>query len=177
MTHKYNSLEELYMDNYKLVYTYISDYTNKQDMAQELSSIIWAKVAENPQRYLNMDRVWLKNYLRIMTRTTAADYFEKEAKYKGQLSEDSLDILADTIHARSTEEEFFIREDLQHLKEARKMLSFEDNEILTMRFEADLSARVVGEAFGISEGSLRVKQHRILKKLKAEISNLRNGGK
>ena len=177
MIHKYNSLEELYKDNYQLIYTYISDYTTRQEDADELSAIIWAKVAENPERYTGMDKVWLKNYLRIMTRTTAADYFEKEARYKGHLSEDSIDILADTIHAHSTEEEFFKREDLRHLKNARQKLAPEENEILTLRYESELSAKHVGEAFGMTEGSLRVRQHRILKKLKAEITTLRNGGR
>ena len=176
-TDTYNSMEELYMDNYRLVYTYISDYTTLQEEADELAAIIWAKAAENPQRYLNMDKVWLKNYLRIMTRTTAADYFEKESRYRGNLSEDSIDILADTLRASSTEEEFFLREDLRHLRTARKILTETENEILTLRFEAELSAQTVGEAFGITEGALRVKQHRILKKLKAEITSLRNGGK
>lgn len=173
----YKSLEELYIDNYLLIYTYISDYTTRQEDADELSAIIWAKVAENPERYLSMNKVWLKNYLRIMTRTTAADYFEKVAQYKGHLSEDSIDILADTIQAHSTEEEFFRREDLRHLKTAKMKLTSEENEILAMRYETELSARDVGEAFGITEGSLRVRQHRILKKLKAEITRLRNGGK
>lgn len=174
---KYTSLEELYMDNYRLVFTYISNHTDNWEIAQELAAIIWAKVVENPERYLDMDKIWLKNYLRVMTKTIAADYFEEEAKHKGQLTEDSIDILADTIKARTTEEEFFLQEDLKYLKEARKCLPVEENEIITLRFEAGLSAQVVGEAFGMSEGTLRVKQYRILKKLKVEITRLRNGGK
>ncbi len=174
---KYSTLEELYMDNYRLVYTYINDFTEHLETARELSSIMWAKVAEDPKRYLNMNKIWLQNYLRVMTRTIAADYFEQERKHKGKLTEDSIDILSDTLYVSSAEEEFFKQEDVRDLKKAQKVLTDEENEIISLRFEAELSAREVGEAFGMTEGALRVKQYRILKKLKAEITSLRNGGK
>ncbi len=77
---KYKSLEELYLENYKLLYTYIRDYTKHESSVQDIASIVWCKVVDNPQKYLGMDEIWLHNYLRVMARTAVSDYFKTEEK-------------------------------------------------------------------------------------------------
>ena len=73
---------------------------------------------------------------------------------------------------KSVEEECISREDFIYLDRARKILSEDELQLIYLRFEAGLSARQVGNAFGISEGAVRVKQYRILKKLRDEIIRL-----
>lgn len=166
---KYKSLEKLYLENYKLLYTYIRDYTKDQASVQDIASIVWCKVVDNPQKYLGMDEIWLHNYLRVMARTAVSNYFKTEEKEHMKV-EKAREVLE---YGLLEEEDFLLKEDLMYLEQAKQVLSKADCDLILLRYEAGLSAREVGEAFGISEGAVRVKQHRILKKLKKEIIRLR----
>lgn len=167
---KYKSLEELYLENRKLIYTYIRDYTTHQSSVQDIASIIWCKVVDDPQKFLDMDEIWLHNYLRVMVKTAVSDYFRIEEK-EHMKAEKAREILE---YELLREEDFLLKEDLEYLEQAKQVLSKADCDLILLRYEAGLSAREVGEAFGISEGAVRVKQHRILKKLKKEIIRLRS---
>lgn len=164
----YNSLEDLYKENYKLVYTYISDHTTNYEYARDIASIIWAKVAENPKRYLDMEKNHLCNYLRRMVKTAVSDFFEVEKQQadKVELAREALEL------AKTFDEESFYKEQLVYLEQAKGILSEEELQMIHLRFYVGLSVRAVGDAFGISEGAVRARQHRILKKLKREILRL-----
>ena len=164
---KYATLEKMYWDMYKLIYTYIGDYTKDRIAADDIASIIWGKVVENPSKFLDMEICYLRNYMRKMVKTAVSDYFRIEKR------QDDLLKLEKVLEAeKSVEEECISREDLIYLDRARKVLNEDELQLVYLRFEAELNAREVGDAFGISEGAVRVKQHRILKKLKAEIIRL-----
>ena len=167
---KYGSMEELYLENYKLVYTYIGDYTEHQPSIEDIASIIWCKVSNDPQKFLDMDEIWLHNYLRVMARTAVSDYFKVEEREHMKIKH----VREDFEYGYPVEEEFLLREDLAYLEQAKRVLSKAECDLILLRYEAGLSAREVGEAFGITEGAVRVKQHRILKKLKEEIIRLRS---
>ncbi len=168
---KYSTLEEMYLDMYKLIYTYISDFTKDTIAAQNIASIIWGKVAENPSKFLDMEINHLRNYMRKMVKTAVSDYFKIEKKQESILKSEEL------LEAeKSVEEECLGKEDMIYLERAKKILNEDELQLLYLRFEAGLSARKVGDAFGISEGAARVKQYRILKKLKDEIIRLQQQG-
>ena len=63
----------------------------------------------------------------------------------------------------------FYKEELKYLGAAVKTLNMEEKQLLVMRFAQNMSAKETGEVFGISEGAVRVRQSRILVKLKKEI--------
>lgn len=164
----YNSLEDLYNGSYRLVFTYISDYTVDYQNAQDIAGIIWAKVAENPKGYLDMEKDHLMNYLRRMVKTAALDFFQIE-KRQVDKAEQAREALKS---AKIFDEESLHKEQLTYLEQAKGVLSEDELQIIYLRFDARLSVRAVGDAFGISEGAVRARQYRILKKLKREILRL-----
>ena len=70
-----NTLEKLYLDHRKLVYAFISDYSNEEDVMEEIASTVWMKVWEKEDFFLDMDKKGVKYYLRAMVKTAASDYF------------------------------------------------------------------------------------------------------
>ncbi len=164
----YNSLEDLYNESYKLVFTYISDYTTDYQNVQDIAGIIWAKVAENPKRYLNMEKGHVRNYLRMMVKTAALDFFQIEKKQADKVEEarEALEL------AKTFNEDSLHKEQLTYLEQAKRVLSEEELQLIYLRFDAGLSVRTTGDAFGIGEGAVRARQYRILKKLKREILRL-----
>ena len=69
----YNSLEEMYLDNYKLVNAFIRDYFSDEEMVKDMASMVWLKVTEHFDRFAEMDSRWIKNYLRVVVRNMVTD--------------------------------------------------------------------------------------------------------
>ena len=65
--------------------------------------------------------------------------------------------------ARAADKPSFVRS-------ARQSLSKEEQKLLYLRFDEELSARTIAMQLGISEGAVRVTQHRILVKLKKKLT-------
>lgn len=63
-------------------------------------------------------------------------------------------------------------DELACLDKAKNILTLEEKELIFFRFEEGMSARQVAELFDTSEGNIRVRQKRILDKLRKEILRL-----
>ena len=165
------SLEEIYEANYRLIYVYICDYSVYEELVEEISSIVWEKVAEHSEDYLAKDDRWLKNSLRIIVRTTMADHFRREAAFNRayeKLKE------ATERYGEDCSEEIFREDRKRYLAEALCILSEEEKLLINMRFVRRLTSREAAELLGISDGAVRMRQERILRKLRAEIERLEN---
>lgn len=164
---KFKTLEELYRKTHLLVYKYIGDFTKNGHIADDISSIIWLKITENPGQYLEMEISYLHNYLRKMVKNTFID------QYRASMREQSIfEKTCDNLPSgRLVEEDYILQEDLEKLENARQSLSEEEQKLLHLRFDEELSAKNIGMELGISEGTVRVKQHRILAKLKKKMKD------
>lgn len=165
----YGSLEELYNDNRKLVFVMVSDYTDDEEQKKDINSSVWAKIAEQPQKYMTMEPAHFRNYLRMIVKTSAVDYLRCEEKETSKLQ---LFQREDRISYYDFDEGEFYADCLEYLAEAVSVLNFEEKELIRLRFGKKLPARQTGEILDISEGNVRVKQKRILAKLKEEILRL-----
>lgn len=167
----FTSLEEIYEANYRLINVFICDYSVDEEVAKEISSIIWEKIAEHPQRYLAMDAEWLKNYLRDIVKTTIADHYRQEASFNRACEK-----LKDTLerYGEDFSEKIFKDDRKNHLAKALDILSEEEKLLINMKFGRKMTSEAIGEVIGISGGAVRMRQERILRKLRAEIERLEN---
>ena len=125
------SLEEIYEANYRLINIFICDYAVDDEIAEEISSIVWEKVAKHSERYIDMDAEWLKNSLRIIVRTTMADHFRREAAFNRayeKLKE------ATERYGEDCSEEIFREDRKRYLAKALCILSEEEKLLINMRF-------------------------------------------
>lgn len=165
----YTSLEELYIENRKLVFVMAHDYIADEHRSNDICSIVWAKIAEHPQRYLDMNQTHFRHYLRLIVKTSVIDYLKREEGEivaAGRLAQEDI-----TIHYDMQNSDFY-RDEIVYLEEAVKKLNLEEKELIYMRFCKRLTARKVGEIMDMSEVNVRVKQKRILAKLKSELMGL-----
>lgn len=169
---KYISFEELYMDKYKLVYVFIRDYMGsdkwKAEIAEEISQIVWTKVALNIKVILTFDEYHITNYLRRMTQNIATDFFDdlvkeenKKVKMQGKCDETA-------FATKTTENIYMYKDELDILKICVQTLKKEERELLYMRFALNYSAKEISMIMGISEINVRVRQKRIVEKLRKE---------
>ncbi|MGF6375167.1 RNA polymerase sigma factor (sigma-70 family) [Clostridiales Family XIII bacterium PM5-7] len=169
---KYTTLEELYLDNYKLVFSYLLDYDLKDTYLQEeLASIIWFKIWERHDSILEKEKKWVKNYLRIVAKTTVIDHLRKVKKESIEIKK--MGELIEPLNPwSSVEKEVTDQEMRQYLYQCLNMLSDEEKMLITLRFYLEFSAKETGEHLFISEGNVRVRQLRIITKLRKELNKL-----
>lgn len=163
----YSSFEEMYLNNYKLVILFIRDYITDPYLVQDISSIVWTKVAEHIERCISMDRLWLRNYLRVMVRNTVADQYREEKAIK-ELQEKIQDILKYTA-VQPTEE----NDGKEYLRGAIAMLSDEEIQLLYLKYEKMLNSEEIGAMLGVGSGAVRMRHKRIVEKLRKIINELR----
>lgn len=165
----YKSFEALYLDVHGLLYAFAFDYVTSKAAAEDITSMVWAKIAENPAYYLDMDKDFIKNYMRKMVKHIALNCQKQEQRR--QYREEK--VLYAYPEMLASKEQAVLRSDLRYLDKARQVLTMEEKAILVWIFEKDMSAKAVAEILNISEGAVRVRQHRILGKLKQEITRLK----
>lgn len=163
-TKYYGTIEELYRDNFKFVHILAGDYTDDIHIKNNISSMIWERVAGHPEKYLSMDQYRLRNYLRIMVKNAYVDYFRDSKPVHEELTDSNI-----YSYDKDFFELDFYKEELKYLGAAVKTLNLEEKQLLVMRFAENMSAKETGNVLGISEGAVRVRQMRILVKLKKEI--------
>ncbi len=169
---QYTTIEELYLDNHKLVYAFLNDYIDDPLLKDDLASIIWVRIFEKNSLFLKMGPKWTKNYIRVMVRNAAFDYFEelkREREFLSErISEYEISMSYDTI-----EEEFFSSSVDQYLEDACNELKQEEKELIQMKFFYQMSTKDIAGIMEIPEGTIRVRQLRILRKLRREILRLK----
>lgn len=169
---KYGTLEEMYTDNRKLVFTYITDYTKDLDLIEELASTIWVKTWEHGDIFLKMDKKGTKHYLRAMTKTVVSDYFRRLKKEKKAFEDAVL-----FMEPWDSMEVNFLKENMEYyLKESLEILTEEERLLITMRFLHNMSAKEMSDVLEIKEGTVRVRQLRIIAKLRSRIKELMDEG-
>ena len=172
----YKTLEELYIDNRKLVFAYISDYSKEKTFIEEIASDVWSKVLEQDDTFLNMEKKGVKAYLRVMVKTTVSDHFRKMAKDTKLVKRIEENIQEFDCVEQEIKQAFF--EEMQYyLRETIAMLPEEDRLLIVMRFKNNKPAKEVGELLNLTEGNVRVRQLRILAKMKKHIKELMMEGK
>lgn len=171
---KYSTFEELYKDNRKLVYIFLTDITDIEGdefIKEDLASAVWIKIFERGEKFLDMDRLWVKNYIRIMVRNAARDYIKAEKR--GQKAARDAAALFSDLTEHSAEEEFLTAEDAIYLENACRVLEDEEKDIIQMKFAYKMSAKEISDILEISEEAVRVRQFRVIRKLRNEIIRLK----
>lgn len=171
----YTTLEELYIDNRKLIFSYLQDGDIADvELQEELASELWLKVWEREESFLEKDKRWVKNYLRIMIKNTISDYYRKvKCENKAINKIGTLIELSD--RCVTVESEIYAKEMMKILGEGLKCLSDKEASLIIMRFKYNLSAKEIGDILDITEGNVRVKQMRIMIKLRKTLSAMMMG--
>ena len=73
----------------------------------------------------------------------------------------------------SAEEEFLTAEDAIYLENACRVLEDEEKDIIQMKFAYKMSAKEISDILEISEEAVRVRQFRVIRKLRNEIIRLK----
>jgi RNA polymerase sigma-70 factor (ECF subfamily) len=160
----------LYDEHVDAIYRYIAIRVPSQQHAEDLTEEVFWRAWKAIGRY-RPERPFLHWLYRIAHNLVINDA-KRDAKHHSYESMSEAGFtLTDT--GPSPDEWFSRQEDIQQLRQAMATLTPEEQTVLTMRFFDDAPYDEIASVVGKSAGSLRVLQHRALKKLAVQLSPMR----
>ncbi|MBS4174391.1 RNA polymerase sigma factor [Bacillus sp. FJAT-49736] len=151
---EFTSVYDQYFDD---IYRYVYVKTGNRWDAEDIVSETFRKAYENFSSL--KDRSNLKAWLLTIARNTVYDYYRKKKSF---LVKDEMDFYFEPL---PFEDPFDQEGEMECLKKSLHHLSKEDLEITNLRYFAGLKFKEMSMVLERAEDTLRVKSHRITKKI------------
>lgn len=155
------AFENLYDTMVDGVYAFVVSKVRDHELAEDITAETWKKV------WLGLEEKVYKRdkfvgYVFRIAYTTMIDAVRKEARRNASSLNEEISGAQENLV-----DEIYLKDRVKAVKYAIKKLASPFREILWMRFVEDLSVKETAEALEISQVSVRVYQHRAVKKLKS----------
>jgi RNA polymerase sigma-70 factor (ECF subfamily) len=162
---------ELYDEFMPKVFRYIRFKVNDEQLTEDLTSTVFEKALVNFERY-ESDRVAFSTWIFSIARNTLIDHYRAAGKRRHA----SLDEAAEVLSTEPPPEvEAEKRAEKECLRNCLANLSPEDQEIIRLKFAAELSNRQIAGMLGLSESNVGVKLYRLVKRLRQDFEESWSG--
>ena len=148
--------EEYYDKIARYVYTHIGDRSEAEDIAGE----VFLKALESLKSYKERG-IPMQAWLFRIAHNLMVDYLRKAVKRK-TVSIDTVEIASDIDPVTSVEKSM----ELEQLTKAMEQLTWEQGEVLRLRFFGELTSKETGSILKKSDGAVREMQRAALEKLR-----------
>ena len=148
--------EEYYDKIARYIYTHIGDRSEAEDIAGE----VFLKALESLKSYKERG-IPMQAWLFRIAHNLMVDYLRKAVKRK-TVSIDTVEIASDIDPVTSVEKSM----ELEQLTKAMEQLTWEQGEVLRLRFFGELTSKETGSILKKSDGAVREMQRAALEKLR-----------
>ncbi|MBI4286382.1 MAG: sigma-70 family RNA polymerase sigma factor [Chloroflexi bacterium] len=153
---------ELYEQYLPKVFRYISYRVRDTALAEDLTSSVFEKALSKMSSY-RTDKASLATWLLAIARHQVIDHYRVSSKRQAV----SLEEAADTPSPRTSPEEALIRkEEVQRLHVCLAELSEREQEIISLKFGAEMTNRQISGVLGLSESNVGTILYRAVGKLR-----------
>ena len=153
------SLYDEYVDK---VFRYLSYKVRNREEAENLTSAVFEKALVNFERY-SSDRASFSTWLFTIARNLLIDHYRASGRRKGV----PLDEAGDRPSPDPTPDQAFeMKEEAERLHRYVALLPPEDQEIIRLKFGAELNNRQIARMLGMSETNVGTKLYRAVRKLR-----------
>lgn len=128
-------------------------------MAEDITQEVFVK-AWNYRESFDENKSSLKNWLFVIATNLLRDYFRKKKIPVDEINEN---IAEESDIAKDTE----TKDMISYVFEKIKLLPERDQELLALRYKADLKMEEIAEVMGMEHSAVKVAIHRAIKKLQS----------
>jgi len=160
---------KLYEQHFPKVFRYISYRVNNVQLAEDLTSETFAKALTGFSSYRS-DKASFSTWLMSIARHVVTDHYRVSSKRQTI----SLEKAAEMSSAPS-EEEASREEERQRLQVCMAGLPQQEQEIISLKFGAELTNRQISKMLGLSESNVGTKLYRAVRKLRESFRGWQNG--
>ncbi|MBI2338449.1 RNA polymerase sigma factor [Candidatus Daviesbacteria bacterium] len=154
----YGGIYKIYV---KKIYRFIYYMVYERELAEDLTQMVFIKTWVSLHSY-DETKGTLQSYLFAIARNLAIDY-------KRRKREISLENIAEPASNHEADEEILREEQRDLVAELFKYLDYEEKQLIIFRYFEELKFIEIADILKQKEGAIRVKLHRILKKLREKI--------
>jgi RNA polymerase sigma-70 factor (ECF subfamily) len=161
---------ELYEQHFPRVFRYISYRVNDIQLAEDLTSETFVKALKGFSSYRS-DRASFSTWIMSIARHTVIDHHRVSAKREVLPLEKAAEASSEEV----TEEEAVRKEELRRLHECLAGLGQQEQEIISLKFGAELTNREIAVMLNISESNVGTILYRAVRKLRDCFRGWQNG--
>ena len=164
--------DEWFREHRPTVYRYVRFRLATREAAEDVTSEVFIKALRALDRY-DPSRASPRTWLLRIARNAVTDHL-RSLKRRSSLHV-SLDRIPDLVADVPNQEERVLREErLSMILNANRRLRPADQEILSLRYGAELNNQEIAEALNISGNAVAVRVHRALARLKEAVEEQRS---
>lgn len=139
------------------IYNFFYKMTQNKMVSEDLTQDVFIKIMKYRTSYQNGN---FASWIYTVARNIFSSHYQKQKKERANVVDDDL-LQSDEILITESN-----REALDHLQKSLLQLSASDRELIVMHRFQQIKYEQIAEIVGSSEGAVKVKVHRALKKLK-----------
>lgn len=162
---------ELYEQYLSRVFRYISYRVGDVHLAEDLTSDVFVKALKSFSRYRS-DRASFSTWLLSIARHAVIDHYRVSSRRQTIPLEEIPEMPSESV---SLEEEVTKRQELQRLQVCLAGLHQQEQEIISLKFGAELTNRQIAKMVGLSESNVGTKLYRAVRKLRGCFRGWQNG--
>jgi RNA polymerase sigma-70 factor, ECF subfamily len=153
------------------VYRYISYHITDAHLAEDITSTVFEKALSNFKSY-HPEKASFSTWIFTIARNTLTDHYRKSHKQATVPLDDPAPSISDGV---DPEEELEKAEDLQILNTCLSRLSQTEQEIISLKFGAEMTNRQIAGTLAISESNVGIIVFRAIRKLRDNFRERKNG--
>ncbi len=161
----------LYDEYLPRVYRYVHYKVNDVPLTEDLTSSVFEKALANFGRY-SKDKAAFSTWIFAIARNAVIDYYRTSRRRETVELDDSFQ--PPSVDP-SPQEVLEAKEERECLRLCIAKLSTEEQEIIHLKFGAELNNREIAKMTGLSESNVGTKLFRAVKKLRGSFQEMQNG--
>jgi RNA polymerase sigma-70 factor (ECF subfamily) len=162
---------ELYEEYMPKVFRYIQYRVSNMQLTEDLTQTTFEKALVSFSKY-SSDRAKFSTWIFSIARNVTIDHYRLKGRRITIPLEEASEV---TSRDLSPEEELFKGEELERLQVYLAELSQEEQEIIRLKFGAELNNRQIAKMLGLSESNIGTRLYRTVRKLRDSFQESENG--
>ena len=162
---------ELYEQYLPKVFRYIQYRVNSMQLTEDLTSATFEKALVNFSRY-SSDKAKFSTWIFSIARNVVIDHYRVSQRKQTAPLEEASEVASKDP---SPEEELFQGEELARLQGYLAQLQQDEQEIIRLKFVAELNNRQIAKMLGLSESNVGTRLYRAVRKLRDSFQESENG--
>lgn len=162
---------ELYEQYLPKVFRYIQYRVNSMQLTEDLTSTTFEKALVNFSRY-SSDKAKFSTWIFSIARNVVIDHYRVSQRKQTAPLEEAGEVSSKDL---SPEEELFQGEELARLQGYLAQLQHDEQEIIRLKFVAELNNRQIAKMLGLSESNVGTRLYRAVRKLRDSFQESENG--
>jgi RNA polymerase sigma factor (sigma-70 family) len=153
------------------IFRYVSYRVNDKFLAEDITSIIFEKALTKFSQY-NAEKAAISTWIFRIARNTVIDHYRASSRERTVQLDEALDT---PEHDKSPEQAMIEEEESRMLQRCIKKLSGAEQEIVSLKFSAEMTNRQIAGMLGLTESNVGVILYRAVRKLRDDFKGWSHG--